>query len=48
MEFKSGVKVEFKWSFEVDIWNPSFYHGWVKTGIQKVDTVIEIASELVR
>ena len=36
-EFKSGVKVELKWSFEVEFLNPSFHPDLLKTGIQKVE-----------
>ena len=37
LEFKSGVKVKLKWSFEVKFWNPSFHPDLLKTGIQKVE-----------
>ena len=37
LEFKSGVKVKFKWSFEVEFWNLSFHLDLVKTGIKKVE-----------
>jgi len=46
LEFKSGVQVEFKWSFEVEFCNPSFHPDLVKTGIQKVEFKSSLCTQI--
>ena len=46
LEFKSGVKVEFKWRFKVEFWNPSFIPDLVKTGIKKFEFKSSICTQI--